>query len=112
MRRCFLPQHIGLVARLAPKVNEVGGVDLDGSDEAALASGLCDVRAALDKAERGEATFEDLEAAMLGRDRHDQGAVINGRFGVYGRGALQGRRAVMPAGRVAVEAPLFAGALR
>lgn len=43
MRRCFLPLYIGLVARLAPKVNE-----------AALASLLCDVRVALDTAWRGE----------------------------------------------------------
>jgi hypothetical protein len=74
MRRFFLPQYIGLVARLLPKVNEVGGVDLDGSDEAELASVLSGVRAALDKVERGEATFEDLEAAMLG-----QGAPQSGR---------------------------------
>ena len=66
MRRFFLPQYIGLVARLLPKVNESGGVDLDGSDEVELASVLSDVRAALDKADRGEATLEDLEAAMLG----------------------------------------------
>ena len=69
MRRFFLPQYIGLVARLLPKVNEMGGVDLDGSDEIELATVLSDVRTALDKAERGEASLEDLEAAMLGRGR-------------------------------------------
>jgi hypothetical protein len=46
-----------------------------------------------------------------GRGR-DRGAVINGRFGVYGRGGRQGRRAAMPAGRATVGAPLFAVALR
>jgi hypothetical protein len=52
MRRYFLPQYIGRVARLLPKVNEARGVDLDGSDEAALASVLCG--AAPDTARRGE----------------------------------------------------------
>ena len=73
MRRFFLPQYIGLVARLLPKVNESGGVDLDGSDEVELASVLSDVRAALDMADRGEATLEDLEAAMLGHGPSQSG---------------------------------------
>jgi hypothetical protein len=73
MRRFFLPQYIGLVARLLPKVNEMGGVDLDGSDEVELASVLSDVRAALDKVERGEASLEDLEAAMLGHGSPQSG---------------------------------------
>ena len=76
MRRFFLPQYIGLVARLLPKVNEMGGVDLDGSDEVELASVLSDVRAALDKVERGEASLEDLEAAMLGHGSPQRGATI------------------------------------
>ena len=71
MRRWFLPTYIGMVTRLLPKVNEVGGVDLDASGEIELASVLSDVRAVLEAAERGEATFEDLEAAMLGAGRHN-----------------------------------------
>ena len=71
MRRFFLPQYVGLVARLLPKVNEAGGVDLDGSDEVEIASVISEVRAALDMVERGEATLEDLEAAMLGAGRHN-----------------------------------------
>jgi hypothetical protein len=66
MRRWFLPQYIGLVARLLPKVNEFGGIDLDASDEIEVASVIRDVKATLEMVERGEATFEDLENAMLG----------------------------------------------
>ncbi len=71
MRRYFLPQYIGLVARLLPKVNETGGVDLDEADEIELASVIADVRATLDKVERGDATLEDLESAMLGAGRRN-----------------------------------------
>ena len=56
MRRCFLPQSIGRVARLAAKVGGTGGVELErargGEGEAALASGLCG--ATPDMVRRGE----------------------------------------------------------
>jgi hypothetical protein len=71
MRQWFLPTYIGMVTRLLPKVNETGGVDLDEAGEMRLESVLADVRATLDAVELGEATYEDLEAAMLGAGRHN-----------------------------------------
>ena len=66
MQRYFLPQYIGLLARLLPKVNEASGVDLDEADEIELARVIADVRTTLDKVERGGASLDDLESAMLG----------------------------------------------
>ncbi len=71
MRRWFLPQYMALIARLAPRVDEIGGVDLDATDEVELATIIADVRAALDRIEAGKATFEDLENAFLGEGRHN-----------------------------------------
>ncbi len=71
MRRCFLPQYIGLVARLAPKVNEMGGADLDEPDEIEAAAIIADVRAELARIDAGKATFADLENAMPGEGRYN-----------------------------------------
>jgi hypothetical protein len=69
MRRWFLPRYMALIARLAPRADEMGGVDLDATDEVEMATIIADVRAALDRIEAGKATSEDLENAFLGEGR-------------------------------------------
>jgi hypothetical protein len=71
MKRWFLPQYMSLIARLMPRVNETGGVDLDATDEIEMATIIGDVRAALDRTRAGKASFEDLENAFLGEGRHN-----------------------------------------
>jgi hypothetical protein len=73
---------MSLIARLAPRVNETGGVDLDATHELGMVTIVGDVRAALDRARAGTASFEDLENPCLGEGRHDQGAVVYGAFAV------------------------------
>jgi hypothetical protein len=79
LRRWFLPQYVGLVSRLLPRVNEAGGVDVDASPDAAEMAGvLAEMRAALDRVEAGGGSLDDLEAALLGERRHGVGAVSIG----------------------------------
>lgn len=71
MRQWFLPTYIAMVTRLLPKVDEAGGVDLDEGHDIELDSILAEVRETLSAVQRGEASFEDLENAMLGARRRN-----------------------------------------
>ena len=84
LRHWFLPQYLSLVARLMPRLEETGAVELDALSEADTARLIAGARAALDRIEAGEASLCDLEAALLGEaaqgssapdsDRHNSGA--------------------------------------
>jgi hypothetical protein len=71
MRQWFLPLYIGMVTRLLPKVSEAGGFDLDDGNDIELNCIMAEVRRTLDAVDRGEATLEDLENAMLGARRRN-----------------------------------------
>ena len=49
----------------------MGRARLDASGEMEMATSIGDVQAALDRAEAGEATLQDLENAFLGEGRHN-----------------------------------------
>jgi|SRR5579872_1084772 len=80
LRRWHVPQYLALVARLLPRVNESGGVELDALDEVETARVIAEVRAALDRVDAGRGGLEELESALLGEDRHNSGAVIIGDY--------------------------------
>ena len=79
LRLWFMPQYIGLLSRLLPRVSETGGMEVDGMPDATeLAEVVAAVRAALDRVEAGEADLAELESALLGEGRHNSGAVTIG----------------------------------
>jgi hypothetical protein len=80
LRRWHMPQYLALVARLLPRVNESGGVEIDALDDVETARVIAEVRAALDRVEDGQGGLEELESALLGEGRHNPGAFIIGDY--------------------------------
>jgi hypothetical protein len=80
LRRWHMPQYLALVARLLPRVNEEGGVEIDALDEVETARVIAEVRAALALVEDGRGGLEALESALLGEGRHNLGAVNIGDY--------------------------------
>ncbi|MEJ0065831.1 MAG: hypothetical protein WDM85_10700 [Caulobacteraceae bacterium] len=80
LRRWHMPQYLALVARLLPRVNEEGGVEIDAPDEVETARVIAEVRAALALVEDGRGGLEALESALLGEGRHNSGAVAIGDY--------------------------------
>jgi len=78
LRRWHVPQYLALVARLLPRVDENGGVELDALDEIETARVIAEVRAALDRVDAGGGGLDEVESALLGEGRHNSGAVIIG----------------------------------
>ena len=78
LRRWHVPQYLALVARLLPRVDENGGVELDALDEIETARVIAAVRAALDRVDASGGGLGDVESALLGEGRHNSGAVIIG----------------------------------
>lgn len=70
LKRWYVPQYVGLLARLLPRASEgADSAELDELDAAETARVICDARAMLDRIDAGEATLAELEAALLGEGR-------------------------------------------